>query len=463
MKMSRLIIRYVIWIVLIYIFTWAIAKDLTFALRVAFFVGVLLTAEFFTISIPGEHFAASTAHIICAAVAIIFPPAWAAWINSLGSMDRDEIDGKVSWVPFFYNRFQHAVTSWIVSTLFHRLSTANIEDYKSVFAAAIAASLYFICNALFVSLYIGIVHKNPIKKTVFYFLRVAPAVFGVIPLSYIMVLAEEAIGFLGALAFLAPVISSRYVLQHSLEIRNHLIRTIRSLMAALEAKDEGTFGHSDRVSKLAMEVGRELGLSETYLEKIQVAAILHDIGKIGIPDSVLKKPGKYTEEEYLQMAKHTIIGQKIISTAAAMNDIATWVRWHHERYDGLGWPDAIKGEEIPLPARIISVCDAFDAMTSLRPYRTRLVAEDAIEELKRNAGTQFDPIVVDALARVVQDKARLERIMRSDEGLNRILVDFDSRERENVVKSFRARLAAAVEMEVASGRDRSEAPNDVVM
>jgi HD-GYP domain-containing protein (c-di-GMP phosphodiesterase class II) len=146
---------------------------------------------------------------------------------------------------------------------------------------------------------------------------------------------------------------------------------------------------------MAVAVGSRMGLTDAELRMLQYAAVLHDIGKIGIPGNILNKPDALTREEFETMAQHTIIGERIISRIDYLVPIARIIRSAHERWDGTGYPDGYKGEEIPLAARILLVCDAFDAMTTDRPYRAALPVESALHELSRHAGSQFDPRVVD--------------------------------------------------------------------
>ena len=149
---------------------------------------------------------------------------------------------------------------------------------------------------------------------------------------------------------------------------------------------------------LALAVGRRMGMSAEGLDVLARAAELHDVGKIAIPDAILNKPGPLDEEEWKFMRRHTILGERILMAASALRPVARLVRCSHERFDGGGYPDGLAGEQIPLGARIIFVCDAFDAMTSDRTYSTAIAPAEALAELRRCAGTQFDPRVVEAFA-----------------------------------------------------------------
>jgi HD-GYP domain-containing protein (c-di-GMP phosphodiesterase class II)/sensor domain CHASE-containing protein len=173
------------------------------------------------------------------------------------------------------------------------------------------------------------------------------------------------------------------------------LETVTALAAAMEAKDQYTASHADSLAAMAVAVGSRMGLTDAELRMLQYAAVLHDIGKIGIPGNILNKPEALTREEFETMAQHTIIGERIISRIDYLVPIARIIRSAHERWDGAGYPDGYRGEEIPLASRILLVCDAFDAMTTDRPYRAALPVESALRELSRYAGSQFDPRVVD--------------------------------------------------------------------
>ncbi len=169
---------------------------------------------------------------------------------------------------------------------------------------------------------------------------------------------------------------------------------IRSMLKALKYKDDYTYGHSLRVAYYCLALGREKNLSNEGLYKLEVAALFHDIGKIGIPDQVLNKPARLNEDEFLTMKKHPELSAKILEGFHMFDDVAEFAKLHHERFDGRGYPLGIKGENIPLFSRIILIADTFDAMTSTRPYRQGLSYQVAFDELNEFSGTQFDPELV---------------------------------------------------------------------
>ena len=178
---------------------------------------------------------------------------------------------------------------------------------------------------------------------------------------------------------------------------------VRSLAAALEARDGYTGEHSDAVHALSVAVARKLGLYPREVAEVETVALLHDVGKIGIPDQILHKPGPLTPEEWVLMREHPVIGERILSPLPGLSDVARAVRHEHERWDGRGYPDGISGDDIPLASRIVLTCDAYHALVSDRPYRKRLSEATAEAELRRCAGTQFDPRVVDALLACIRE------------------------------------------------------------
>jgi HD-GYP domain-containing protein (c-di-GMP phosphodiesterase class II) len=176
------------------------------------------------------------------------------------------------------------------------------------------------------------------------------------------------------------------------------------LMRTLAEREPGLRDHVEDVSALALAMGRALGLESLELEDMRLAAELHDVGKLAIPDAILHKPGPLDEHEWDFMRQHTVIGQRILTGAPALTAVGMIVRSTHERWDGSGYPDGLAGEDIPLTARIIAICDAFSAITSDRPYRAASTEEQAIAELRRCAGGQFDPRLVEILCVVLETR-----------------------------------------------------------
>ncbi len=175
------------------------------------------------------------------------------------------------------------------------------------------------------------------------------------------------------------------------DLKELFYKTIKSISSALDSKDPYTHGHSLRVTLYSLILAKEIGLDDKLLEEIETAGLLHDIGKIAIPQNILCKPGKLTDEEFAVMRLHPNNSEKLILSIKKLAGISSWLKAHHERWDGKGYPDGLKGEEIPLSSRIVAIADTYDAMTSTRSYRMALDHKVAIEEIQKCSGSQFDP------------------------------------------------------------------------
>jgi putative nucleotidyltransferase with HDIG domain len=198
------------------------------------------------------------------------------------------------------------------------------------------------------------------------------------------------------------------------QLEEQHLATVGALAAALEAKDAYTGSHAQTIAEFAVAVGEELALSSAELRAVRLGALLHDVGKIGIPESILNKPGPLTDDEFSVMKKHTVIGADIIAGIPGMEEVVALVRSSHERWDGRGYPDGLAGGDVPRGAYVIAVCDAFHAMIEDRVYRRAMSIEGAVAELRRCCGTQFMPAAVEALERVIdRGNQRMVRFSRA--------------------------------------------------
>lgn len=187
------------------------------------------------------------------------------------------------------------------------------------------------------------------------------------------------------------------------QLEQAYMESIETVRYTVEAKDTYTRGHSDRVSEYSVLIGKKLGLSEQDLRRLKIGGLFHDVGKIGVPDNILQKNGKLSEDEYSEIKNHPTIGAHILSTASIFQDILPIVKYHHERYDGNGYPERLQGENIPYLARITAIADTFDAMTSKRVYRDSIPIDKVIEEFRICRGTQFDPQLGDIFIDILQN------------------------------------------------------------
>lgn len=197
----------------------------------------------------------------------------------------------------------------------------------------------------------------------------------------------------------STVIENRMLYESLFE---NIMETLKSLIISINKRDKYTEGHCRRVAKNAVRLGRFLGLDGEVLESLGLAAPVHDLGKMGIPDSILLKPGRLTDEEFEIMKKHSVYGEEILSKFELLAEEAKIVRYHHERFDGKGYPDGLASRDIPYSARVLAICDSYDAMVSDRPYRKALSEKEALNEIRRCRGTQFDPEVADAFVEMIE-------------------------------------------------------------
>ena len=197
-------------------------------------------------------------------------------------------------------------------------------------------------------------------------------------------------------------VRSQELLESTRRLEESLLETVETLNAAVEARDPYTAGHSQRVRRVALAIGRELGLATRQLGALGTAALFHDVGKIGIPDSILTKAGPLDPAEAVIMREHVTRGAEIVAKVSSFQESVPAVRYHHERWDGLGYPDGLSGDEIPLEATIIGLADAWDAMTTDRPYAVALSLNDALMQIRSGRGKQFNPSVVDAFIDVAK-------------------------------------------------------------
>ena len=206
------------------------------------------------------------------------------------------------------------------------------------------------------------------------------------------------------LAFEVAEKTREVIAQHE-KLERISMQIVQTLSGAIDAKDAYTNGHSTRVAEYAREIARRAGFSETEQKDIYMIALLHDVGKIGVSDAIIKKPSKLTDEEYAVIKTHSVMGENILKNISEFPQLLIGARWHHERYDGRGYPDGIAGEAIPVEARIIAVADTYDAMTSRRSYRADMPQDVVRSEIEKGRGTQFDPVFAEIMLNMIREDA----------------------------------------------------------
>lgn len=205
------------------------------------------------------------------------------------------------------------------------------------------------------------------------------------------------------------------------KLEKSYLESIQTLRYIVDAKDSYTRGHSDRVSAYAVLIGKKVGLSKEELKTLRLGGLFHDIGKIGVADSILQKNSRLNDIEYNEIKKHTSIGVKILSNKSYFKDIIPVIKYHHEKYDGTGYPSGLKGKKIPYSARIVAIADCFDAMTSRRIYQNSLAIESVIYEFKRCKGSHFDPELTDAFLEILENN--YDKIEKIQENYNPLSMD----------------------------------------
>lgn len=259
-----------------------------------------------------------------------------------------------------------------------------------------------IFNTIIISGLMSILNKERFIKVWYSNIKgVVASALAVGTIGIIIALAYISYGYGAVLLFFGPLLLARYSFKLYMETRNLYFSTIEALNSSMEAKDPYTSGHASRVEKYAVKLAEAYGLPYEKIQNLKNAAILHDIGKIGINDNILNKATKLTQSEYEEIMRHPSIGAEIISKVDFLKKISGVIKHHHERYDGKGYPDGLAGEDIPIEACILAIADSYDAMTSDRPYRKALSKEEAIQEIKKNAGTQFHPLIAEKLSEIL--------------------------------------------------------------
>ena len=380
------------------------------ALRFACFLGVALGASLFKVRLPGIQ-ATMSANFLFILVGILdlsYPET--LLMGCLGGMVQSlwQAKPRPGIVQILFNYANLALSITAADLIFHSHAAQNIGLRWPLLLAA-ASTTYFAFNTMSVSAVIAMSERrNPMLVWKECYLWSFPYYLLGAMIAAGVSIIDRYLGWQVSILVL-PVVywiyrSYRTYLdrleaekKHTEAIADLHLRTIEALSLAIEAKDHNTHDHLKRVQTYAMQIGNDLGLDESQLNAIRAAAMLHDIGKLAVPEQILSKPGKLTPEEFEKMKIHPIVGAEILDRVRFPYPVVPIVRSHHEKWDGTGYPEALAGEAIPIGARILSVVDCFDALTSERPYRRAVSPDEAIAHVRSESGRAFDPRVVDAI------------------------------------------------------------------
>ena len=373
--------------------------------RIATLLALTLALQMFSVQVYGRG-SVSVSAIGIVASAFLFDTGTTMVIAVLAAVTQS-VRRKTELHKAVFDASNFAISAGAASLVFQAL-----HDWRFP-AAVLAGAVFAVVNNGLLCLVMSFAERIP-WRTVwferFHWARFHFALFG--PLALAATIAYEQVGVAGLVAFTLPpalmILSVRQYLARTTaavdEIRETNLRlrrahkdTIAALSRSMEAKDLYTGGHTERVAAVAVGLARRLGFRDEELDAIEIGALLHDIGKIGIPEHVLRKPGKLNEDEWTLIKRHPLISDYILSELDLHPFVRQCARSSHERIDGMGYPDGLRGDEIPLPARIVFVADALDALTSVRPYRPSRPMLAALAEIREHTGTQFCPSVVNAL------------------------------------------------------------------
>lgn len=372
---------------------------------VIFFIVLSIISESFVIQVTKDKLISMGFAVGLAAI-LTFTPTVAGVIVFLGSLLKVYADEETRYHLFnsslrqrLFNGSISASGALVSGMIYHWVSQVFSFDrvYDMSILGLIMTVLVYVCFiiCLMAGLY-AIQEEKPIQVLFQEMDWIVKNILGISPIGIIMALAYQKSGWFMVLLILGPLIMTRYSFKLYIEMKQQYFETIKTLSNALDAKDNYTNGHSMRVAEISEAIARNMQMHPHQVEIIKTAALLHDIGKIGIPDAIINKPGRLEMSEIYEIRRHPEIGEQILRDVRALKQIAKIVKHHHERYDGNGYPDSLRGDEIPIESAIISVADAYDAMTSNRIYRMALTREWAIDAIQQERGLQFHPEVVDA-------------------------------------------------------------------
>ena len=383
------------------------------------FLFVLLTAitESFTVEFRNMSF--STSFAVTIASYILFGPFNCVMIVSIGFLCRVlKVEGRgyvhLFNTPIYGTIFNICalVVPIIVGNYLYILVGGNYainEISSNIFSLLIFVLVHFFINVSIMSKFMSLkIHKS------FFFCFIGNVKIGflnsvvMLPTGILLALVFTEYNYWGLIFVILTIVLLRYTLLLYSNTKMQLTDTVEALMNAIDARDMYTEGHSRRVAEISTKIAKELKLSQGEIEKLNIAAMLHDVGKIGISDNILNKPGKLTEEEYNIIKEHPIIGVRILSEIKNIDYVHKIVEHHHERYDGKGYPDGLKGDEMDIQVHIVHLADTVDAMLSDRPYRKGLSKDIVKAEIEKYSGIQFHPKVAQAYLNILKREEKIK-------------------------------------------------------
>lgn len=369
--------------------------------HVLFWCVLAVVSETFNITLPSGA-ATSVGMAIYLAALVIDGPFVAVTVPIMGFLFRaPESDGErihILKTPLsitVYNISSHVIFIGVISYIYSMFGFGK-DDYAKIIPISLGLlAISELLSILFVSLYLFTKDGKSEIPLFRSFIGALPSTWAVGALGLFLAFAAEKFGLEIVALFFVPLLLTRYSFKLYFDSQKMGMETIQALNETLLVRDQYTGQHTERVEEYSVMMAKALNYKGASMDRLRKAARLHDVGKIGIPDGILNKPGKLTNEEYEQIKDHAAMGAQILGNVDALKKIAEVVRSHHERPDGKGYPDGLTGEKIPRDSAILSIADTYDAMTSDRPYRKALTKDQAVEELIKYKGTQFNSYLVD--------------------------------------------------------------------
>lgn len=361
--------------------------------EVLLFIALIVIADTAQITLPRGGASIYASSPIDLAVIVLLGPTAIVFIEAIASFFTEVFVQRRPAMKIAFNIPLLIITVGVAGLAYHAFDPAwkSLDSWRFLVPLTVSGVVYYAVNTISISTIIGLsTGKTPLFIWKQNYMWTFFHVFAFIPLGAIIALVYVSHGPWTVLLFVVPIFLARYTFKLYVEMKEAHINTVAALTSAIDANDPFTHGHSYRVSRYALRVGNAMGLSARDLEILEYGALLHDIGKIAIQHDILLKPERLSEQELLTLKQHPTIGADIVENLKFLKEAAVLVRYHHEQPNGRGYPQGLKGDEIPIGARIILVADAFDAMTSDRPYRKGLTIDQVVEQFEKYGGEQFD-------------------------------------------------------------------------
>jgi len=365
-----------------------------------FWLALSLIANYSVIQVfaGGTPSSISAGFTVAAAIVVLFNPLVAAILVALGTLDARDFKRERRFSLTLYSRSMYAICAGGGALIFRSVMSSfptGSEVGDLIVAIGITVLVYFLVNTTLTRAVVAALDNEPFfERYPFKGDLLLGYLFQGFVAMILVLLARQTQSL--AVVVIGPLWGIRFSLQKVVELREINEQLIHSFADALDLRDHDTAGHTRRVATLARMIGRQLGLSRRELDNIYAAGSLHDLGKIGIPDAILLKAGKLERDEWEEMKKHPVMGASLLAPYRHLHHVTAIMRHHHERFDGTGYPDGMAGPDIPLGARVITVADTFMVITDGRQYRAARTVDEAVAEIRRCAGSQFDPTVVEA-------------------------------------------------------------------